>query len=171
MSITITCDPGGGGPGGPKDPRSPGARGGPKRRPSGPRCRAGGMGIGTLLESARAGGVGTSGTGWNSTRSTSEAVSPSIGATLCRSICGSGLIVPLGALVPAPNNRSIRRPTSAVIISMRRLTSVALSVASRCAASSKACTDDTYEKSVTIDNGTTDSRRNAIIRRVRSDIK
>ena len=37
------------------------------------------------------GGAGTSGAGWNSTRSTSAAVSPSSGATLSRTVCGSGL--------------------------------------------------------------------------------
>ena len=59
----------------------------------------------------------------------------------------------------AANRRSMRRPRSAVIISMRRLTSIALSVASRCAASSKACTDDRYERSVTADSGTTDKQQ------------
>jgi hypothetical protein len=64
----------------------------------------------------------------------------------------------------------MRRPTSAVTISIRRLTSVALCVASRCAACSNARTDDVYERKVTADRGTTDSRRKAMMRRVRRDI-
>ncbi len=128
MSMTITSDPGGGGPRRRSrgDPSAP-ARPGPPRRGV-----DGGIGIGTLsVTTAGAGGGGTSGAGWNSTRSTSAAVSPSRGATLSRTVCGSGLNGRSGDAVPATKSRSMRRPTSAVTISMRRLTSVALSVASR----------------------------------------
>ena len=54
---------------------------------------------------------------------------------------------------------------------MRRLTSVALSVASRWAACSNARTDDVYERKVTAESGTTESSRNAMINRVRRDIQ
>ena len=111
-----------------------------------------------------------SGAGWNSTRSTSAAASPSSGATLSRTICGSGLKGRCGDAVPATNRRSSRRPTSAVIISIRRLTSVALCVASRCAARSNAWTEDKYETSVTADSGTTDISTKAMISRVLSDM-
>ena len=57
-----------------------------------------------------------------------------------------------------------------MIISIRRLTSIALSVASCCAASSNARTDDKYDSNVTAERGTTDSSRNAMMRRLRSDI-
>jgi hypothetical protein len=53
---------------------------------------------------------------------------------------------------------------------MRRLTSVALTIASRWAACSNARTEDRYETNVTAESGTTDNRRKAMMRRALSDM-
>ncbi len=157
MSMTMTCEPGGG-------PRRPSPPGPPPRRGA-----EGGIGTGTLSGDGPA-GPGSPGAGWNSTRSTSAAVSPNSDPSRSRRAWGSGLNGCCGEPVPARNRRSIRRPTSAVTISIRRLTSVALSVASRRAACSKARTDDVYESKVTAESGSTERSRKAMMSRVLRDI-
>jgi hypothetical protein len=92
-----------------------------------------------------------------------------MGAIVARSCSGSDP----GPLVPAvaANIRSMRRPTASVTISIRRLISAAVCAASRCAARSNAFTDDAYQNAVTALSGITDRHKNAMIKRVRNDIR
>lgn len=101
----------------------------------GPGGRGGGTFAAAPLMSAGSGGL----IGSNSTRSTSAAASPSIGPSFARTSSGFGFGP--GSSAEASNNPSIRRPTSSVTIAIRRPISVALCVASRSTARSKALTD------------------------------